>query len=294
MPLAPEPKREQPSTYVVQGRADQREELNRLRILDHLFTTGMGGTLPELPDSTNVAQVLDVGCGTGGWLIEVARAQPTCSLLVGVDPNRSFIEEARSQAKAAQVSDRVEFHVADALRMLEFPSRFFDLVNHRAAVSWVRTWDWPKLLAEYQRVCRPQGVIRLTEPEWPTSQNSPALVGLTGLAVQAFYQAGHYFTPTRDGITSHLATLVRQHGLQSVQTRTHTLAYPTGTPTWQSFFDHNKLGFRTLLPFLQKWILVPEDYEEIYQQMLKEMQQPGFVGTWNLLTVWGHPRPSKK
>jgi hypothetical protein len=32
---------------------------------------------------------------------------------------------------------------------------------------------------------------------------------------------------------------------------------------------------------------VPEDYEEIYQQALKEMQQPDFVATGTLLTVWG-------
>jgi hypothetical protein len=42
-----------------------------------------------------------------------------------------------------------------------------------------------------------------------------------------------------------------------------------------------------LLPFFQKWTRVPSDYEEIYQQALKEMQQPDFVATWTLLTVWG-------
>jgi len=291
MPLPPEPKREQPSTYVVADRSNQ-EELNRLRVVDHLFTAGMGGVLPEQPDPTIFPHVLDVGCGTGGWLIELAQTTPTCRLLVGVDASLTFIEYARAQAEAAHVSDRVEFHVADALRMLEFPNHFFNLVNHRAAVSWLRTWDWSKLLQEYQRVCNPEGVIRLTEPEWPIAQSSPAILRLTELAAQAFYQAGHYFTPTRDGITSTLAHLLQQHGLQQVQTRAHILEYPAGTPAWQSLFEHNKLGFRTLLPFLHKWMRVPEDYEEIYQQMLSEMQQPDFVATWSLLTAWGHPSPT--
>lgn len=292
MPLAPEPKREQPSTYVVQDRSNL-EELNRLRVLDRMFTAGMGGVLPEQPDPTVFPHVLDVGCGTGGWLIELAQTTPTCIRLVGVDASRTFIEYARAQAEAAQVSDRVEFHVADALRMLEFPSKYFDLVNHRAAVSWLRTWDWLKLLQEYQRVCRPEGVVRITEPEWPSAQSSPALLRLTELSAQAFHLAGHYFTPTRDGITSKLAHLLQQYGLQQVQTRAHTLEFHAGTPAWQSLFEHNKLGFRTLLPFLHKWMRVPEDYEEIYQQMLSEMRQPDFVATWNLLTAWGHPQPSK-
>ena len=292
MPLAPEPKREQPSTYVVEDRSNQ-EELNRLRVFDHMFTAGMGGVLPEQPDPTVFPRVLDVGCGTGGWLIELAQTTPTCRLLVGVDASRTFIEYARAQAEAAQVSDRVEFHVADALRMLEFPSRFFDLVNHRAAVSWLRTWDWSKLLQEYQRVCSPGGVVRITEPEWPRATSSLALSRLTELSQQAFHQAGYYFTPTRDGITSELAHLLQRHGLQQVQTRAHTLEYHAGTPAWQSLFEHNKLGFRTIVPFLRKWIQVPEDYEEIYQQMLSEMQQPDLVATWSLLTAWGYPSPTK-
>jgi len=292
MPLEPEPKREQPSTYVVEDRSNQ-EELNRLRLFDQMLTAGMGGVLPEQPDPTVFPRVLDVGCGTGGWLIELAQTTPTCRLLVGVDVSLTFIEYARTQAEAAHVSDRVEFHVMDALRMLEFPSSFFDLVNHRAGVSWLRTWDWAKLLQEYQRVCHPEGVVRITEPEWPIAKSSPALLRLTELASQAFHRAGHYFTPTRDGITSELAHLLQQHGLQQVQTRAHTLEYSVGTPQWQSLFEHNKLGFRTLLPFLCKWMRVPEDYEEIYQQMLSEMQQPDCVATWSLLTAWGYPSPRK-
>jgi hypothetical protein len=54
-----------------------------------------------------------------------------------------------------------------------------------------------------------------------------------------------------------------------------------------------KLGFRTLLPFLRKWSRVPDDYEEIYQQMLSEMQQPDFVASSSYLTAWGN-KPRKK
>ena len=131
-----------------------------------------GGVLPEQPDPTAFQRVLDVGCGTGGWLIEVAKAHPTCTLLVGVDASLTFVEYARAQAEAAQVSDRVAFHVMDALHMLELPKSSFDLVNQRAATSWLRTWDWPKLLHEYRRMCRPGGVIRITEGDWVVSNTA--------------------------------------------------------------------------------------------------------------------------
>jgi len=46
-----------------------------------------------------------------------------------------------------------------------FPPIFFDLVNLRAGISWVRTWDWLKLLSEMLRVARPDGIVRVTDEE---------------------------------------------------------------------------------------------------------------------------------
>lgn len=286
MSTSPNQKPEYPSTYFVQDRSNQ-EELKRLQIQDQMLTASMGGVLPEQPDRTAFARVLDVGCGTGGWLIELAQTTPSCTMLVGIDASRTYVEYARAQAVAAHVDDRVEFHVMDALRMLEFPTDFFDLVNHRAATSWLRTWDWPKLLQEYQRVTHPDGVVRITEPDWVVESRSPADARLAELWPQAFYQAGHFFTPTSDGVTSKLAHLLSQHGLLDVKTRPLRLEYRVGTPEWQSFFENRKLGYRTALPFLRKWIRVPDDYEELYQQMLDELQQPDFVATVGLLTAWG-------
>jgi hypothetical protein len=45
--------------------------------------------------------------------------------------------------------------------------------------------------------------------------------------------------------------------------------------------------FRLFLPFYRKWTRIPDNYEEIYQQALREMQQPDFVATWTYLTLWG-------
>ena len=111
--------------------------------------------------------------------------------------------------------------------------------------------------------------------------------------LQAFYQAGHLFTPESDGVTSQLARLLTQYGLTEVETRTHRLQYHAGTAEWHRFFEDMRLIFRTIVPFLRKWSQVPNDYEAIYQQALAEMQQPDFVATWDLLTAWGN-KPGKK
>jgi ubiquinone/menaquinone biosynthesis C-methylase UbiE len=289
MPLTPEPKREHPSTYFVQDRSNENE-LTRLQIQDHIVTTAMGGVLPEQSDTSRLRRILDVGCGTGGWLIETAKAYPAISLLVGVDVSNRMLEYARSQAETAQLGERIEFHVMDTLRMLEFPPHYFDLVNQRFGGSYLRTWDWSKLLQEYQRVVRPGGIIRITEGELAAESTSDALNRLSLLSRQAFHQAGHLFTPTWDGLTSELAHLLHQNGLQQVQTRSCELLWRADTAEGQRFFDDLKVGTRVIEPFLRKWTHVPDDYAALCQQMYNDMEQPDFCITGRILTAWGQAR----
>ena len=279
-------RQEQPSTYFVHNRSN-KDELNRLRIQDQMLTTSMGGVLPEQPDPTRFQRILDIGCGTGGWLIEAAQTYPSIPLLRGVDISGKMLDYARAQAQAQQVSERVQFQAMDALRRLEFPSDSFDLVNIRAGASYLRTWDWPNLLAECQRVSQPGGVIRVTEGEIVQS-SSPALTRLGQLLLNAFFQAGHFFTPTENGVTSHLPHLLHQQGLKNVQTRAYTLEYRAGTAEGQDFSEDMRRAYQVFKPFLQRWTRVPDDYEKTYQQMLREMQEPDFIATWHLLTIWGN------
>lgn len=282
------PRQEYPNTYFVYDRSNQ-EEYIRLHIQDQLITKGMGGVLPEQPNPVIFQRVLDVGCGTGGWLIEAAKTYPTMSRLVGVDVNNQLLAYAQEQAGINQISNRIQFRMMDALLILEFPNAYFDLINMRFGWSFLRTWNWPKLLDEFQRVTRPDGVIRITESDMIAPSGSPALQRLLDLFFAAMWRSGHFFVEQRNGVTSELEGLLRQHGFRQVQTHTHTLHYRAGTEEGQHFYDDMKHVFRTAAPFIRKWINLPDDYETIYQQALTEMQQPGFEATWNLLTVWGHP-----
>ena len=280
------PKKEHPSTYFVQDRGSE-EELARIQIQDQLLTTGMGGVLPEQADSTVFQRILDVGSGSGGWLIETAKTYPHTLHLEGADVSTRMVEFARSRAAAEQVSDRVHFRTMDALRRLDFPASSFDLINLRFGMSFLRTWDWPKLLQEFQRVGSPGSVVRITEFDILMRSNSPALTRLYTIATDAFYHAGHLFTPESDGMISQLADVMQRHGLMDVQTRLHKLLYGANTPEGQHFYDDMSRGFRTGLPFFRKWSQVPDDYEDMYQQALADMQQPDFQVTWTLLTAWG-------
>jgi ubiquinone/menaquinone biosynthesis C-methylase UbiE len=274
------------STYFVQDRKNEKE-LTRLAIQDQMITTAMGGVLAEQPDPTIFRRVLHVACGTGGWTIEAAKMYPEMSL-VGIDISQRMIKYARTQANTNQVNDRVEFCVMDALHPLEFPTNSFDLVNLRLGISFVRTWDWPKLITELLRVARPGGVVRITDSETIYQSNSPALTQLFEMAQCALYRAGNLFTQDTTGLTSHLVRLLDQCGCKQIQTKTHTLEYRAGTPEGEVYCEDLKLYFQTIYPFIQKWGCASRDYEAIYRRMLREIRQPDFLGSGRLLTAWGY------
>src|SRR5215472_15715211 len=117
--MTTDPLQEQPSTYVVQDQSNQ-EEMRRLEIQDKMLNIAMGGVLPELDDPTRLRRVLDVGCGTGGWLIETARSYPMIEQLVGVDMSQKMIEYASAQATEQHLDGRVQFQTMNALQILDF------------------------------------------------------------------------------------------------------------------------------------------------------------------------------
>lgn len=286
MSTTPEPhKKELSSTYFVQDRSNQNE-LTRVMLQDQLLTAGMGGVLSEQQNAKQWTHILDIGCGTGYWLVEAAKTYPNLTTLVGIDISSKMVDYARTRAREHQVDERVQFHVMDALRTLEFPNGSFDFVNLRFGSSYLRTWDWLNMLNEFRRVLKHQGIARLTEPDMVES-NSPGLDALQEILIRAFYRAGNTLAPQLDGITPGLANFLQQSGFKNVQTKRYILHYQAGTSEWQLLFEDLRHSFRNLLPFFNKWTHVPDNYQNIYQQALHEMQQPDFTANWPLLTAWG-------
>ncbi|MDP8927530.1 MAG: class I SAM-dependent methyltransferase [Actinomycetota bacterium] len=84
-----------------------------------MFQHYLADWLAAVPDldarlrSAPPARVLDLGCGRGHSGIALARAYPTITVY-GVDLDTASIEEAREEAAAAGVEDRVTFAAGDA------------------------------------------------------------------------------------------------------------------------------------------------------------------------------------
>ncbi len=284
-PINPQDKH---GTYVRKERYTV-EDLALLQNEEQMMNIATEDILREQPEPTSLQGVLDVGCGTGQWLIEVAKTYPEISQLVGIDINAKVIEYANAQAEAQQVAERVQFRVMDALGFLDFPDDSFDLVNQRLGGSFLRTWDWNKLLHNFKRVTRSAGVIRIVEADMIESTSS-AQMQQVELLLQAFHRSGHAFTPQKDGLTSELVSLLRQQGFQNVQTAIRTLHYSEETLEGQFLSLYLKQMSRSLQSFQQKWNREP-DGEVINRQVLEDMKRPDFAATWTFITVWANNPP---
>jgi SAM-dependent methyltransferase len=104
---------------------------------------------------------LDVGCGSGGLAVELARRSPS-GVATGVDLEPRRIAEARDHARTEAV-DNVEFVVAPADR-LPFPDRHFDLVSCRFLLMHLRAPG--AAVEEMLRVLRPGGLFAAVETDW--------------------------------------------------------------------------------------------------------------------------------
>jgi ubiquinone/menaquinone biosynthesis C-methylase UbiE len=101
-------------------------------------------------------QILDVGCGTGYLLGQLAARAPQASVLAGIDPAPAMIEVARSAA----TDGRVRFMIGTAER-LPWPDQTFDLVV--STTSFDHWADQRAGLAQCARVLAPGGCLVLAD-----------------------------------------------------------------------------------------------------------------------------------
>ena len=113
--------------------------------------------LEEVPFN-GVRDLLDVGCGTGFPLLELAERLGPASNAHGVDSWAGGLSRA-SDKVSVRASSNVTLHEADAADM-PFPDQTFDLIVSNLGLN---NFDNPAAaVAECRRVARPASVIALT------------------------------------------------------------------------------------------------------------------------------------
>jgi ubiquinone/menaquinone biosynthesis C-methylase UbiE len=205
-------------------------------------------------------RVLDVGCGTGFPLLELAqRLGPTCHV-VGLDPWEPAVERARLKAEIRGVKN-VEVHIGDAAKM-PFGERAFDLVVSNLGVN---NFENPgAALAECRRVLEPSGRLVLT-------------TNLRG-HMQEFYAV--FETTLRElakedalgALRRHVAHRVTLDGIRTLFERAgFTVSRVVEESTAMRFLDGSALfrHYFIKLGFLEGWrgVVHPADRPEVFARL---------------------------
>lgn len=135
--------------------------------------------------------ILDIGCGTGRWAIELAR-QFDQATVVGIDivpPERPFTDEL-------PLPTNYHFQLGNILQGLPFPAGSFDYVHMRIMGLGIPADQWLTVINELARLTAPGGWIESVECGLPTD-GGPALQRCIGAFTQILTARGIDLARTR-------------------------------------------------------------------------------------------------
>jgi len=271
--------------YVVD--AESAAEMARLLHQEQALTQAMGGIFPEQPDLSHVERIIDLACGPGGWVLEVAYIYSDVEV-VGVDISERMVSYANAQAQV-QLRRNVHFQVGNILEQLPFPDASFDLVNARLIVGFMKAPDWPRLLSECIRILRPGGILRITDFEHGFS-NKANFERAGILLNQTLHRFGYGLSPNgfHTGVLPVLTRLLSSAGLDNVQNKPYFIDFSAGTPLHETFYHDYAIGYANVTPLIDKsGLMTGAQWQDLHQHLLAEMLEEDFCGAWMFLSVWG-------
>src|SRR5689334_25322739 len=104
------------NTYIFDS--ESPTEMARLITQDRAVTQAMGGSLSGIADPFALHNILDLGCGPGGWVLDMAFELPDAEV-EGVDISRGMVNYANARARTQQLSN-ASFGVMDITKPLKF------------------------------------------------------------------------------------------------------------------------------------------------------------------------------
>lgn len=145
---------------------DERQ-VDRLQVQHHLFRTLWGGNFcSPIAEELRAggSYVLDVGCGPGTWICDMATDFPN-SNFTGVDIVTTFPTERPRN---------VTFKNSGVITGLPFPDNTFDFVHMSSKVLYFTEAEWrTKIVVELVRVLKPGGYLELEDGDGECYNMSP-------------------------------------------------------------------------------------------------------------------------
>jgi ubiquinone/menaquinone biosynthesis C-methylase UbiE len=161
------------------------QEINRLDFQHYMLRFALKGNYAA-PLGTPTS-ILDVGCGSGRWPLEMALLFPQANVF-GVDLIPPPLDTTAGSADVRPPN--YQFVAGNVLERLPFADANFDFVHQRLLIGALPAAAWPRVVQELVRVTRPGGWVELVEANIKPERGGPALDTLGDWVYTAVAQRG--------------------------------------------------------------------------------------------------------
>ena len=121
--------------------------------------------LVELLDCQANENILEIGCGTGATLVQMAATYPT-SKFQGVDVSETMLRFAHRRLKFCGLADQVQLSLASPAQPLPFEKHTFDRIYVESVIAIKEGEGLVTMLRECHRVLKPGGTLVFNETIW--------------------------------------------------------------------------------------------------------------------------------
>lgn len=259
-----------PGAASVTASPSSSQEIGRRDFQHHLLRQALRGAYAA--PIGDPSAILDVGCGTGRWALELAERFPQARV-AGVDrvPPAALATPGARPANLA-------FVAADVVEGLPFADAAFDFVHMRLVLGALPTARWPGIARELVRVTRLGGWVELVEGDLSRG-GGPAQETLNDWIMRAGLARG-----VDPRLGARVGDLLRDASLSNVEVRELTL--PIGE-------SGGRVGAMMAVEFLagvEAWrteivtqgIATPRELDQVVAAMTFEMTRWRYVQPFHL------------
>jgi len=235
------------------------QELDRLDLQHYLLRSILTSNCTA--NMTEVYDVLDIGTGTGIWILEMANEFPHVKF-VGMDiaplqPHNTLPKTCR-------------FDLGNVLDGLTYQDGSFDYVHQRLLMLGIPEDSWKDLLQEYYRVLNPGGQLEIVETDLLLKRRTPVMKKLQRWIETVLDTHGISAKVVRE-----MDTLMMKAGFRHITTRTIKVplgswAGPEGEAGWQNMMEGIK-AFQTAVCTLLN--IRPHEFQQVVDEVGRESNE---------------------
>ncbi|RPI16270.1 MAG: class I SAM-dependent methyltransferase [Ignavibacteriae bacterium] len=154
-----------------------------LKYLKHLSKSGTDFIHPKgltatklLIDKLDIQagqKILEIGCGTGGTLAEIANKYDVS--IDGVDVLEDMIKTAQERINYLNISNKVKLHKAGINDRVPFTDNYFDKAYSESVIGFQDINNFNFMLHEIYRILKKDGVFIANEALWKENVNDDVI-----------------------------------------------------------------------------------------------------------------------